>query len=551
MAITMPRPEFAAPGPGRWYRDSLHWTSPMTRWLGPIYHLTLRRGLGLSAARYGALEHYDFAAVHGVSYASPRWPGVDPHRTTGIDDVLRTGPADVPARIAASERVFRDRLWRQDIARWDGTWKPALTRALRALRAVEPAGLTDTALAEHLDRCRRTLLTSMYRHHALNHCCHVAVGDYVRRVREWTGAPTDRLTDLLGGASPASVGARAELDAVRAALADDQDAATALRSARDAAEVLDQLLASPAVGQRIRDYLEVAGLRMATGYDVSNRYPLELPRLLVTLFESGRADPNGQARDRTADLRAEVAPERRAEFDELLGEARACYRIRDERSWYGDALATGIARRALLAAGDRLVAAGRLDDRGQAVDLTHRDLVTLLRGGHVDTGQARDYARYRGATSVLSAPEVLGPAIEYPKLTWLPPGARRLAEALSDDGSSDEPAWSGAPDALPGVPASRGVAEGTARVVSSLDDLDRLAEGDILVCRATSPAYNVVLPVILAVVTAQGGPFSHAAIVAREHGIPAVVGVPGATELIPDGVRLRVDGDTGVVEVLG
>nr|WP_225954864.1 PEP-utilizing enzyme [Kibdelosporangium phytohabitans] len=80
--------------------------------------------------------------------------------------------------------------------------------------------------------------------------------------------------------------------------------------------------------------------------------------------------------------------------------------------------------------------------------------------------------------------------------------------------------------------------------------MDRLAEGDILVCRATSPAYNTALPIILAVVTAQGGPFSHAAIVAREFGIPAVVGVPGATELIPDGARLRVDGDAGVVEVL-
>ncbi|ALG09992.1 PEP-utilizing enzyme [Kibdelosporangium phytohabitans] len=302
------------------------------------------------------------------------------------------------------------------------------------------------------------------------------------------------------------------------------------------------------MGARIRDYLDVAGLRIATGYDVSNRYPSELPKLLVNVFRSGQSGASESTGDRAAELRALVTPGRRAEFDELLTEARACYRIRDERSWYGDAWATGIARRALLTAGDRLVAAGVLDDRAQAVDLTHRELVTLLRGGAADTGPAREYAAYRSATSVLSAPEFLGQAVEYPKLAWLPPGARRIAEALSDDVTPDEQAW--ASEGLPGVPASRGVAVGTARVVSTLDDMDRLAEGDILVCRATSPAYNTALPIILAVVTAQGGPFSHAAIVAREFGIPAVVGVPGATELIPDGARLRVDGDAGVVEVL-
>ncbi|ALG09993.1 hypothetical protein [Kibdelosporangium phytohabitans] len=245
----MPRPEFAAPGPGAWYRDSLHWTSPMTRWLGPVYHLTLRRGLGVSAARYGALEYYDFASVHGVSYASPRWPGVDPSLTTGIDDALRATPADVPARFAAAEHVFADRLWRHDIDRWDTTWKPAQVATLRSLQADDPAGSTDTVLAGHLDRCRRVLLTTMYRHHALNHCCHVAVGDYVRRVREWTGAPTDRLTDLLGGASPASVGARAELASVLAALAADRDAAELLRSDQDAGELLDRLLATGVGGR--------------------------------------------------------------------------------------------------------------------------------------------------------------------------------------------------------------------------------------------------------------------------------------------------------------
>ena len=104
--------------------------------------------------------------------------------------------------------------------------------------------------------------------------------------------------------------------------------------------------------------------------------------------------------------------------------------------------------------------------------------------------------------------------------------------------------------AITGKPVSPGVYEGVARVIGRPADFDRLNQGDVLVTSSTSAAFNVVLPLIGAIVTDRGGQLSHAAIVAREYGLPAVVGTLKATSVIPDGARVRVDGGSGRVDVL-
>jgi pyruvate,water dikinase len=108
-----------------------------------------------------------------------------------------------------------------------------------------------------------------------------------------------------------------------------------------------------------------------------------------------------------------------------------------------------------------------------------------------------------------------------------------------------------AAEELSGLAVSRGVVEGTARLVASPEDLAKIQPGDILVSATTSPAINVVLPLIGGIVTDRGGVLCHAAIVSREFGIPGVVGTRVATAKIPDGARVRVDGDAGRVEVIG
>jgi pyruvate,water dikinase len=101
-----------------------------------------------------------------------------------------------------------------------------------------------------------------------------------------------------------------------------------------------------------------------------------------------------------------------------------------------------------------------------------------------------------------------------------------------------------------GFAASNGVVEGTARVIKSVQEIGRLQDGDILVCQVTNPTWAPVFHKISAAVSDIGGSMSHAAIVAREYGLPAVVGTGQATARIQDGQRIRVDGARGVVTLL-
>ncbi|MDV6280726.1 PEP/pyruvate-binding domain-containing protein [Rhodococcus jostii] len=104
---------------------------------------------------------------------------------------------------------------------------------------------------------------------------------------------------------------------------------------------------------------------------------------------------------------------------------------------------------------------------------------------------------------------------------------------------------------LTGVAASPGTAAGPARIIGSLDDFARFRPGDVLVCRTTSPAWTPLLARACAVVTETGGMLAHAAIVAREFGIPAVLAAAGAMTTLTEGRRVRVDGTHGQVGTAG
>jgi pyruvate,water dikinase len=108
-----------------------------------------------------------------------------------------------------------------------------------------------------------------------------------------------------------------------------------------------------------------------------------------------------------------------------------------------------------------------------------------------------------------------------------------------------------APEAglLKGTGASRGIHTGIARVLASFDEYDRLAPGEVLVCATTTPAWTPLFAVAGAIVADGGGMLSHAGVAAREYGLPAVLGVRGATRTIPDGARVTVDGTAGTISI--
>ena len=146
---------------------------------------------------------------------------------------------------------------------------------------------------------------------------------------------------------------------------------------------------------------------------------------------------------------------------------------------------------------------------------------------------------------------------------WTPPPALGIVpEAITDPmtimlwGVTTERVqeWArqeqGGGSVLHGAPASPGIAEGPARVVRSVDQISEVRDGEILVCGTTSPAWAPIFTKLRATVTDVGGVMSHAAIVSREYGMPAVVGTGRATSRIRTGQMIRVDGAKGTVTVL-
>jgi pyruvate,water dikinase len=254
-------------------------------------------------------------------------------------------------------------------------------------------------------------------------------------------------------------------------------------------------------------------------------------------------------------LRGKVPAEHLAEFDERLAEARLVNRLRDERGAYSDGWATGLARRALLEAGRRLVGKGMLHDAEHAVDLRSDEVAGMLRGRPGPSAdEVAERFVWRTTHTVADAPPFLrAMPPPPPPVDLLPPAARRAANAVNVTLANlfGVPETPNTETVLTGLPVNEGVYEGTARLVDVADDFGRIKKGDVLVTRMTSPYFNVVLPLLGAIVTDRGGQLSHAAIVAREYGIPGIVGTRDATSKIKDGARVRVDGATGEVQILG
>jgi pyruvate,water dikinase len=249
-----------------------------------------------------------------------------------------------------------------------------------------------------------------------------------------------------------------------------------------------------------------------------------------------------------------VPPDHHREFDDLLVEARLTYRIRDERTYFNDTWSTGIARRAVLEAGRRLAADGRLHAADDAVELVPAELYAALRGdGAAIADIAAERTAFRLGHTTDDAPEWVGgpePG-DPPPAEWLPPDAARGQRAIGlviNSIFESTPA-AGSARVISGTGASSGAVTGSARVVLAPAEMGRLRQGDVLVAPYTSPAFNGVLPLVSAIVTDRGGSLSHAAIVAREFGIPAVVGCGDATRRVKDGQTIDVDGQAGTVSL--
>ncbi len=535
---------FDPPGSGPWKQDPVHFPRPMTRYFQETHPAPLKQGTNDFARFYGmTIDGLQIGYVNGFGY----------------NQVVPAPEAELPERFQRAEQVFARKLWREQLRDWDENRKPSSIAMHRELQAVDPDALSDAELVAHLRRCRDHHSAMIAQHMRFTAGAMLPTGDFLAHVGDWTGLPPSELLGLLRGSSEVSAGGSEEMERLKRAFAQDPAARVALASDGDPAHVLASLRAlGGEAGTAISAYLDLVGHRLIDGFDIAEPSALEMPDALLRAIRvavSGDAQAVSDVESRIAEVRARVPAAHQKEFDELLGEARLTYRLRDERGVYSDIWASGLMRRAALAAGRRIAGRGRIAAPEHMLDASLDEMCALVSGaGGPSAGELARRAAFRATYAAKDAPSVLGPPEPPPPdLAALPPAVARLMRATFIAlghlfGSSEA---QHAEKVLYGLAASKGVYEGPARRVSGPSEFGRIAKGDVLVTESTTEAFNILLPLLGGIVTDNGGLLSHAAIVSREYGIPGVVGTREATERIANGVRVRVDGDAGEVTVLG
>ncbi|MET7689142.1 rifamycin-inactivating phosphotransferase [Streptomyces sp. NPDC005483] len=311
---------------------------------------------------------------------------------------------------------------------------------------------------------------------------------------------------------------------------------------------LDELAKLPG-GTEARDaieaYLDRYGMRCVGEIDITRPRWSERPSTLVPVildnvrhfeagaarrrFEQGREEAQKKEQDVLARLRALPDGERKAdETKGMIDRVRTFIGYR-EYPKYGIISRYFVYKQALMAEAERLVEAGVLADKEDVFYLTFQEFHDVVREKQVDDRLVQQRKDAFRSYEALTPPRVL----------------TSDGEALNGAYRRDD-----VPEgALVGLPVSTGTVEGRARVILDMADAD-LEAGDILVTTFTDPSWSPLFVGIAGLVTEVGGLMTHGAVIAREYGLPAVVGVEQATRRIRDGQRIRVHGTDGYVEIL-
>jgi len=458
------------------------------------------------------------------------------------------GPAqpDDPAPIGSEPQPDRF----ENHAMWDNLWLPEIRSYLGQWQAFDHATATTEDLLRHIDDSMTWLARGWEIHGRLDFgaaALFALVGDALG----WT---SEEAADLVLATGSKSLEGDAALRAL-AQLAVETPVVRSLVLEMLPDRLFDALAAEPAAAPFMAafdEYLADFGRRSDNFHDISiptwieaPPSPLGLLKLYVRepAFDAGAARRIAEEKRDAAQQRARIefaerAPDRLDEFERELALGLRANSLNEDHNYWLDQQIMYWARMDMLAAGDRLAAAGVIAERDDVFMLTRQQVRSALAGATTGLRDAVRSAREElDRWGAVTPPTQLGAPMASEMQAGLSPMFGQLESTSSDT-------------QVRGQAASPGVVTGVARIIASLDDSHRLNDGEILVAQTTSPPWTPLFGIAAAVVTDAGGPMSHVAIVAREYGIPAVVGTVDATRKISDGQRIRVDGSAGSVDLV-
>ena len=466
--------DWTPPGPGPWQQDSAHIPDPMTTGAAEVFPPGFRRGMAEGFARYGLLlDRIDIGLVNGYSYLQPQpfdRPGPDGPPS---EDFIH---GEIERRTGVAAEAVANKIWRDDMERWDAEIKPAAIRRHRELGDVDLTSLDNAELIDHVRAAAEHVEQMVYQHHSFNVSALFPVGDFALHTSRWTGRPPDSLLGVFDGHSSISAVLSDEIRGAVDALRADETAVALATGSGDASERLAEIRR---LVPDVDEYVRSVDFRLTEGFDLIGPTVRERPELTLGKLSAALAADPGQALRRAdefaATLRSEVPEEHRAEFDEILGEARLVYRLRDERGVYSDISAIGLLRLAMLEAGRRVHAAGRLHEAEHVLDSRTEEAIALLEGGGPDADELAARVGAREDLAAADAPRFLGPPPpEPPPVDQLPPPLARVMGSIGFTivegilGQLEQP--EGDEATVVGIAAAGGLREGPARLVRRSGD---------------------------------------------------------------------------------
>jgi rifampicin phosphotransferase len=548
--VTTTNDEITFPGPdeieGFWALDKMHAPRPVTPLSFDLVVRTLAEGFTKAQAEYDCpimvstkeVNHYFYVAFHPIPDEAE------------IADRMTRYHGKLDTMVAGVGKT------------WDEEWKPEVIANNVPLKTADYSGLSDDELIAKLDELTDQMRHQWWIHGHINFVLlsSSAFCDFYDTIMK-PDDPTESYQTLHGFQTTSVDASRGLWALSRTALA--SPTLKELFESTGPKDILGRLDASEegrAFRQKLDEFLFDYGWRHDAVYDLADvpwrenpSIPLASIANMMELDESD--DPEVVYQQKVARrvalldaARAQLAddPETLAKFDELYEAARYSFPLTEDHAFYIDQLFISVFRRFALAVGERLVAKGVFDQPDDVFFLYRDEVVAALGDGSDQRETVAERRASMEAASRVPAPTTLGnppPPPDAPD-PFMDALVYRLLGMVPPEESAD-------PGALKGVAGSRGVYTGTARVVRSLDEATSLEDGEVMVCEMTLPPWVPVFSVAGAIVADVGGVLSHTAIVAREFGVPAVVGTEVGTTVIKTGQTITVDGTKGFVYLDG
>jgi pyruvate,water dikinase len=558
--------------PGFWEREASHapkpWTPMTLSALGHARNRAMRRAF----AEFGPLaETLEFAQIGGWEYTRlvPLGGKDRPAPPARLMPLLIRLVPRLRRRIADAVAAVRSDTAGRFVEQWYQQWRPDLAARIALLRDIDLGALDDEELDADTTRALALLHDGIDIHFLLHAALMPILAELAFACRELLGWADEEACELLVGLSTTSTDPARRL-AELAGMAADRPAVRRLLGEADGGAAGRLAAIDPDFAEAFAAYQREFACR-ALRYEIADPSIAETPeltlRLLADQLTRGHDPAAGAAvlaqLRMTAAGRARPAlagrpPADRERFERALARAERAYPVREDNEFFTVSVPLALLRYRVLEIGRRLAARGQLDRRDDAFFLTVEEARATLRDGQP---QRALVTRRRGERAFVE--QHPGPATygkdpgPPPPLDALPAEARFTMTALLwyidriFEAAPSSHAQQAGTQVLGGIAASPGRYTGPVRVVADESEFGKLRPGDVLACPITSPVWSVLFPSIGALVTDTGGLLSHAAIIAREYAVPAVVATGNATALLRDDQVVTVDGGAGRIEVQG